>query len=337
VRTETEAETTTEPSLPYGVDEDGVTGELYSTCTQALRGDSFRTTYAKLDVNTAVRRWNKRFAVEGSIALGQWTRDEGGPVEMYRDRTESLWRERLGDRYTYGKDAGSFDMNEVVWKKEVYPLLSGVNWSAPVRVNDARPAVWETTAGDVEGRPAAPGYVSGELRSVDSGKLRVDEDGVVRSLDVTYEAFDEIQEQTETLRYRQRITARGDVSVEEPSWLSTARERRPRVNATLTDDRQFVRVEVTGGGGIATDSRLSVFDETRADTKFIAHTREPVEVGDVVYLYRMEDRSGFQQGRLAHGSAPSDVTPPALDGEYYLAGFRKDSNYFSDVDVSTPD
>lgn len=51
----------------------------------------------------------------------------------------------------------------------------------------------------------------------------------------------------------------------------------------------------------------------------------------------MEDRSGFQNGRLAHGSPPSDVNPPPLDREYDLAGFRKGSNYFFDVTVSTPD
>lgn len=335
--TETETETRDEPTLPYGIDEDGVSGGLYTTCKQALRGASFRTTYTKVHAGRATRKWNKQFAVDGSTAIGEWTRRDGGPVEMYRDRSESLWREDLGDRYTYGKDSGSFDLEKVVWKKEIYPLLTGVNWGPPERVNDARPAVWRTTADGVAGSTDAPGYSDGELRSVDSAALRVDEDGVIRSLDVTYESYLDVQDRVVPYRYRQRIAELGGVSVGEPDWLSNAEESRPRVDATLTDDRRFVRVEVTDGGWMATGSRLSVFDVSRDDTKFIANAKEPVEVGDVVYVYRMEDRSGFQQGRLAHGGQPADVNPPPLDGEYELSGFRQDSNYFTRVDVPAPD
>ncbi|NHN43271.1 hypothetical protein G9C85_16765 [Halorubellus sp. JP-L1] len=339
--TATEPSTTTEewsdePSYPYGLADDGVSPLLYDTCVQSLSGRAFRARYTKVDAERATRKWDRTFAVADRQAVAQWTRNQGGLVDMFRTGNEGLWREDLGDAYTYGRDAGGFSMREIVWDKELEPLISAPAWGSPERTNDARPAIWTVEADGLETPNVAPGYVEGELRAVDSASLRVDETGVIRSFEASYTVYDANADDTRSYTFRYLTRDLGSVAVSEPEWTATARQQRPTASASLTDDRRFVRLRVESGGLIATDSRISVFEEG-TDRKFVTHTQSSLEEGDVAYLYRTSDEDRVEQGTVVVGERPSDVTPLALDGEYSLSAFRKDTNYFPRIQVSAPE
>jgi len=338
--TATEASTTTEawsdePSYPYGLDEDDVTPLLYNTCVQALAGRSFRARYTKVNTDRASRKWDREFAVADRQAVAQWTRNEGGLVDMFRDGSEGVWREDLGDAFTYGRDAGGFSIREIFWDKELEPLFSAPAWQSPVRANEDRPAVWTVEADGMAVPVDAPGYVVGELRDVEGASLRVDETGVVRSFEATYAVYDANADETRSFTFRYRTSDLGSVTVREPDWTAVARRERPRVSASLTEDRRFVRLRVEDGGPIVTGSRVSVFDE-RSDAKFVTYPRSPIGVGDEAYLYRTGDEGRVERGSVAVGGRPADVTPTTLDSEYSLSAFRRDTNYFPRIDVASP-
>lgn len=334
--TTVEEEWSGDPSYPYGVSDDGVNAFIYNACKRALTGISFRTAFTKVDAERASRKWDKEFAVGSGRAVGQWARTDGGLVDMFRGTTGSVWREDLGDAYTYGEDGGRYSFSKVVWQKELGPLLSGAAWGPPERANDDRPAVWVIEATELDASSRAPGHMTGELRAIDSASMRVDERGIIESFDASYTVYDEVANETRSFRFRHRLSDLGAVDVREPSWVETARRRRPTVEASLTDDRRFVRVEVTDGGPIVTDSRVTVFADGE-DSRFITYTPSALGEGDVAYLYRSRDDERVQRGSVEVGGRPSDASPATLDGEYSLSAFRKDTNYFPRIQVSSPD
>jgi hypothetical protein len=334
--TETEPEATTEradATYPFGLSEDGVDPYLYSTCQSAVAELSYRSQYTKLDAESGSQKWHREYEADGGAALGHWNRKDGGAVDAYHPvGGDMLWRERVGDGYTFGLN-GTPTFQNVFWDEELQPLLKGPAWSAPERVNEDRPAIWEVTADSVGESVRSPGHMEGELKAVEGARLRVDENGVIRRVEAVYEASN-MQGDVRRYRFRFEVTDVGSVSLSEPSWLETARERRPRFAARLTDDRTFVRVTVEQGG-IAAGSRISVFDRD-IERKYVGHTDRALTAGDVLYVNARSDSGKFNEAGISYGEPNAVGTPPRLDSKYHLVAFRRDTKYHPGVDVAPP-
>lgn len=322
------------PTYPSGLSADGVTAFLYPTHVKTLAATSYRTRWTKLDRRDSVLKWQKQYRADPQGAFGTWTRTEGGPVEIYRYPGGGYWRESLGDRVTFGDDGAHRWSRVANWAVELAPLLRAIAWSAPTRVNEERPAVWELTGTGIAEASAVPGHHEpGEVLAVDSASLTVDERGIIRSVTADYRLREGKDGEEFSYAIEFNVDSIGAVSVPEPSWLATAKEQVPTVTASLTDDRRFVRVRIESGNRLEPNSRISVFDAER-DAKFIVPLDAPVEPGQPAYLYTATPEAAFSMGDIARESPPSDVSAGQLSSTYELAAFRRDTRYFDRIDVA---
>ncbi|MFC6954416.1 hypothetical protein [Halorubellus litoreus] len=335
--TETEPETTTErgdPTYPFGLSDDGVESYLYSTCDSAVAELSYRAQYTKVDVESGSQKWHREYEAADGIALGHWNRKGGGPVDAFHTiGGDMLWREEVADGDTYGLSTRpSFE--EIFWAEEIQPLLKGPAWGSPERVNDDRPAVWEVRADSVGETVRSPGHSEGELKSIEGARMRVDENGVIRRIEAVYDSSN-FEGEVRRHRFRFEVSDVGAVSLSAPSWVETAREERPDFSAQLTDDRKYVRLTMESGS-IASDSRISVFQQPDAARKYVARTDREVSAGDELYIHAKTDSGKFNEAGIGYGTRSSVGTPPTLDERYHVVAFRRDTKYEPGVDVAPP-
>lgn len=321
------------PSYPNGLSDTGATEFLFPAHTRALSWTSFKAQWTKLNMTQSVIPFQQEYEVEPSTALGRWASPDGGEVRMYRAPEGSYWRENLGDRSTYGQDGKGFNIGTVSWRVEIMPFINAADWTEPTLVNESQETLWEVTANTVADESATPGYHAVELLDIDSATMRVDGNGVIRSLETRYRVR---EVDGEELQYSTKfsIDALGEVTVTGPSWLSTAKERTPRVSAAFTDDRRFVRFVIESGNRIEGNSRIVVFPDDPA-TRTKVPIQNPIEPGTQVYLYReARPEDSPVQGKIARGSKPSDASPVPFDGPYELTAYRRTRNYFRAIPVT---
>ncbi|WP_439028327.1 hypothetical protein [Haloarchaeobius sp. DT45] len=331
--TETETRTRTErtgdPEYPSGLSADGIGQFLYAFHTQELSRASFRTNWSKIDVDRSHIKWQKSYRADDGTALGSWTRSEGGtPFEIVRSGADAIWREDLGDHYTYGNDDEGYSVEEITWGRELQPLLRAGDWKEPTLVEEEYPAVWEVQTDTVADESAIPGYHRGTIEEL-SATVEVDENAVVRSVQANYR----IQERDgNTIRYASQfeLDSLGDVDVSEPSWLPTARESVPTVSATLSDDDRFVKLVIESGVRLEPGSYVMLFGGG-GDSHW--PLEEPIEPGVETYLYKSSNWDDDHHLAVARGSTPTGVSPLPFDGPLEIAARRKTNTYFSGVSV----
>lgn len=329
----TEARTTEsgerDPALPDGLSEDGVTSYLFDYHLRELGQRSFATNWTLLNRRKEIVKRRRDYRVGDAGAVGSWTFDQGGPVSMFRTTDGGFWREVLGDEYTYGEVREGYEMEQLALASWVRPFVSGGVWSAPSLVRREAPARWEVQLTGFEAGAAVPGWFGGELESL-SGTMVVDERGFVRSLDGEMTASGtNAGRQEYGVRYA--VDSVDDVTVTEPSWVSTAKERRPRVSLALTDDGYAVRLTHESGVPIEGNTDLVVYDDAARRNEISYPLEEPIQSGDTVYLYT-EQEGGFN-GQLTRGSPPSGGGVVRLDSEYTVWAQRSGAEYFGAVSV----
>jgi hypothetical protein len=323
-------------SVPYpiGVSDGGIDPILFSAHTRALTGRGFRTSWQKINDTQGRITRQKTYDVDSGVAVGEWTRRDGGQVTMVRSGTGGYWRENIGDDYVYGQAQTGFDWHRIAWEQEIRPQLAAWDWGTPERVNDDRPAQWEVTADEIANPSTAPGYHIGTVQSFEGATLRVDEDGVIRSLSSAY-TVDQSTEGHETLRFLTEYETRafGQVSVNEPSWVETAREQRPRISATYDSDRRFVAVTIESGSRLAAESRIVVLPDSGPSDRFVVELPEPLEPGVTAYVWQGDTSSTPREARLQRGAPPSGVSPPRFEGPHGVLAYRDTTTYFPETRV----
>jgi hypothetical protein len=340
---EQETETTPVPpaDVPYptGLSEDGVDEFLYATHTRALRGTSFRTEWTKLDKTNSRFLRDKEYRAEFGEALGSWVRIGGGDVDIYRGDNGAFWRENLGDRYTYGHEQDGYDLHWIAWGEEIEPFLAVGDWSAPEIIDENRPVVWEVTTDSTTSETPVPGYnEGGTLLSISSASMTIDENGMVRSLNAQYRIDNPGPEKEEiALESNFAIDGLGiDISVDEPSWVATARNQIPSVSASLSADRKFVRFVIESNDRLEAGSSVAVREVGSDNRRFYVDLTEPIEPGVPVYMYRTEDGPRSVPGGLSRDDPPTAVSPLTLSESYEIFARRRTTTVFSPVDVSPP-
>lgn len=311
---EEDAETTNRPeeaSYPAGLSDDGVNQFLFSSHTRALTDTSCRLSWRKLNYTAGDIEEDKIYDVDSGVASGEWTASEGGTVEMFREGSRGLWREGFGDGYTYGEDAFGFAWRRVSWGVEVNPQLTAWEWEAPERVNDGRPAVWEVSATRVADASTPPGYHVGTVQSLEEASMRVNEDGVILALEAKYTI--ENGENGQKITYESTFGTRaiGDVSVSEPSWLSTAANRVPVASARYANNRRVVEFTLESGGPLVADSRIVLVPPGGPPERRKADISNPIEPGKTVSLWHDESDS-YRRLRLSQDGLPASASPVQL-------------------------
>jgi hypothetical protein len=326
--TETEG-TPPEPSYPLGLSEAGVRGFLMDVHQRELTRRGFRDDWVLVNTARSEIETRQTYRVADGVALGEWAYSEGGAVTIYHNNRGGFWREDLGSAFTYGEDRRAYSIDAVTFSRWIRPVLDQGSWSEPELIARQEPARWRVTVTGVDSSTTDIGYFRGQFSSL-SGSAVVDEDGIIREIDATFTASPE-RGGTVRRRIRNTVGEIGTTSVQEPSWLSTAKKRRPTVSASFVDDRNYVRIEHRSGNPIEPDSDLTVFDENRRENTIAYEFREPVEAGETVFAYRDGPE---KTDRIARGGRPENASPVPLDGSYSLWIDRGTREYFDVLELS---
>lgn len=322
-------------SSPYppGLTDDGVESNLFEIHKFELSGTTYRAKFAwRGPAGTPIPV--RQYDVGSDLAIGTWTYDRGGPVTMARTGEGGFWREDLGDSYTYGEGRRGYDVDRLTWARWLDPVLDAGQWSSPTVVQEQNPRIWrvETTSASSDG--TLPGWHSGQYSSLVAGAT-VDERGIVRTLRADYDAT--LSNGREIQRsITHEVSKLGEVSVQTPSWLSTAKDRRPQVSASLTDDRRYIRFELEAGNPIMPSTTLAIHDRTQIQMVVTPSISSPIETGEIVYLYKEQGDGGH--GQLSRGSRPADASPVTLENEYTMWASRSDPGahvYFDVIRVDS--
>lgn len=322
-------------SYPLGLSSTGVdnAGFLFSANVDALRQTNFRAKWVKLDRSNGRVKWRKEYRGDHETTLGRWTGISGGELTIYRYPLGNYWREDLGDRFTYGNEqSDNQGYAPAVWGIELSPLLHVGDWSAPARVNENRPVIWELSTDTVASSTPVPGYHLGEVVSIANASFRVDERGIIRSVVAAYQ----IRERDgEELAYEidYQLDSLGEISITAPEWLSTAKEQAPMATASLTPDRRFIDLTIDSGNRIEADS--IIFVGAQDDRGFFLRLDEPLDPNVSAFLYKPQSAAEVApaKGRIARGTPPSDADPVELTSGYSLGARRRATHYFEMIDV----
>lgn len=327
--TSTEPEPTATPEFPLGLTADGVEPFLFDQHKQELSTAGFHTVFTAINRADGSIKEHKEFDVETGFALGNWSFDQGGPVDMFRSSDGGFWREDLGDRFTYGEDRDNYSIHTVVWGAWTEPVVSGGEWGPPELVSGGADPTWrvETTGFDSSAR--VPGFFMGQLETLDA-TMAVNHRGIITRLAATFQAT---RRHGGSVDYEieYEVDSIGEVSVSEPGWVSTAKERRPQVSISLTDDQQFVRLVHESGSPIEPDTRWVLWNDDVQNGEINYFLEEPISEGDTVYFY--EEEAGTKHGQIARGSRPTDASPVTLDANYESWADRNGTEYYGVVDL----
>lgn len=328
--TETSPDTTTESDgedveFPFGISEEDVLAVLVDTHLGEV-GDA---RYEKQWRNTNVTTGDTLAAQDVRIGDGQAIVDlqNGGDVTVFYDSEGAYWRENTSASATYGRARGTFDLNALERTNVLRPLFVAGAWESPTVV-DGR---IEIGAEGID-RPAAleDEFEMAALESFSaSGVVR--ESGVIERLQAEFQFVPQRREdRLFTVQVVHRITDFGDVSVSEPDWLGTAKERAPTVSVAITDDQQFVEFEHESGTSILPETNVTLFDKDRNRNWGGGEIRETVAPGTTMYFW-MED------GRLSwsRGSRPTGADPQTIDGRYgFWMARGTGAEYFGEAQLS---
>ncbi len=333
--TETETQTATpRPSYPLGLSDSGIAnGEfLFATHIETLRESSAKIQWTKARDAGADIKWKKEYKIDGVNARGNWTRVNGGSVDIYRNPLGDLWQEDLGSRLTYGEDTETNGGHEPgFWGIEIVPLLNAGAWGQPKRINEGRPAIWEIKTDSVDSKSAIPGYHDGQITSIGEAVIRIDERGIIRSGSALYQIQESDAPEGNEINYESKyqVNAINKTTVEKPNWISSAREKVPSATAAFTDDQKFVQFEIKSGNRLEENTVIYLNDAD--DNQFDVLTSQldkPLSRGTTAYLFKPQESSRRGELGISQDSPPTDASPETLTSTYDIGSRRRDTHYY---------
>ncbi len=300
------------PEYPPGVRPDGLSPIIADAHTAALADRSFT---ARLRVTEAVR---------GEQHLDATTRFRDGnalrsfnaqQASLYSTAGESLWRREIEGGYIYGtRQQRLIDRGVASYNGFIRGLVDARTFESVTRTVADDQVRFEATASvaadaAVEALPWWLAQADDEIASF-SADITVRSGGLVESVAATIEVV-RPNDRLRRLELSFGVEGVGSTSVPAPSWLQTARDNVPQIDAALIDGRRFLRLDHTGGVAIPTGAQIDIHGESEAVSDHVEN-EAPIGQGDRVWLWRDQDTV-----HLDRGSQPS-VTPEPLDATGWL-------------------
>lgn len=242
-----------------------------------------------------------------------------------------LWRQRHAGSWTYGRYRESITAERVLSSitEELRPILAAVRFDRPeVRTDDRGNRYFHLSASapDPEGgRALAERQGLAELTGVDL-EGTVSPAGIIVALggDLTFRDGDG---GTVLVQVEYETSAVGSTTVSEPSWVATARERAPQIEATAVDDRRGVRFDHTGGGPVVADTAV-VINEYEARGYHEYRLERPLAAGERLYAAIADGELRVSSDGVPAGASSGPIA--SRDGH---AGLRYGSFYYTQPDL----
>lgn len=322
-------ETATESEYPLGLGNDGVSPVLIDAHRRTLSRTTYRADITTEDLVHDEMRTNRTARIDGEAETAVVTRGGTDETTIYRTPDGTVWCYPLDDGTTYGQNGESYE-------EEVHRLAEPVEiavqtglFGTPERI-ESGPAVWRVTADEVDDPSRLfdehfpNDYDEGSVEQF-SATLEVTERSVVRSLVLEFElvGMDELI----STRTELAVSKIGELTVSEPDWVSTARERAAQLSVAVADERRALRVTHDGGNPVVagTDVALEIeLENNRAE--MIA----PFESGQTMFVYVEND-----EVRIARGLMPTDAEPTPIPRDkniYFVMAYRGMRYYLAGSD-----
>lgn len=278
---------------PSGLSADGAMASLADAHNNSLVGSTFTSSIATRNI-TEGHSGSETIEVGDEAVL---VTDQGGdPVEQYHDGGEILWRMRRGTRTFYGRRSGSISYDELTFTHQLRQLLWAGEWASPEPNEDGG---WHVSAtGTDDERTLAEEFEAASFESFEA-EMDVTEDGIITTIAAD---FQYVTEDDRLFRVEREIGATdvGETTVDPPSWLPDARERAPRITATLLDERDCIELAHEEGDPIPQDTEVGI-DGSEIEAWSKAQLQREFAADETMYAYRIDgetriDRSGPPDG-----------------------------------------
>lgn len=324
--TETSEAADREPEYPLGLEENGVSETLRAVHRDTLEETSFRSNVKKINVDAGQIWLDRTYRYADYEAIG--TRSFVGPITVYRAPNIGVWREELPSGYSYGVDTRGSYFGNVIDEGVMGNHFKAGDWGPPKIIQREFPGRFELTASRAD-NPDKLLEFHEDTAQIESyeGRMVVDERGFIRRMNTTRTWIEGGEEEIQ--QYVFTISSLGEVSVQRPTWIETARDQAPSVSVEFVDDRTLVRMVHESGNPIPPETQFNL--EAGLDT-VVGRTNSstPIEAGDTVYLYR---RTDGEMG-LSTGSPPTDTSVTTLDANMLVKVHRGGLDYFDELSVA---
>lgn len=313
-----------EAELPTGLSEDGVSALLVDNHVNALADTTFRGVWQERNVTLSAVPVYRESRVGEAAALVEWL--DGSDIEMYSTREGNYWRQPTGTGGTYGRNRGTFDFQRVARSRDLRKLVQAGDWNPPSTAASGS-GVAITADGYDDVAPLEEEFEIERLESF-SAEGRVREDGVITSLQVELEFVSRDDDRLFAFEVRHEVSDVGGVSVTTPDWYETATEQAPEVDASITDDGQFVEMHHRGGNAILPGTNVVLYDRDPGRNWGSRENVDAFEPGTTLFLWMEGEELRWQRGRR-----PSVASPEPLDGRYGFWMHRSGAEYFGNVEL----
>lgn len=310
-------------SYPTGLSDEGVSPLLAHSHRNSL--DMTSVVFELEIINSGPHRHDEQWKVdlaEGSQAILEMHQLDASPT-AYFSPDHGHWRDEILGEVKYGRHRHDFDVDWLLKIGHLGHLIRAGEWDPPTVDEDAELFYIEAEGLD-EPSGLADDIWTDSIESFQASGT-VDEEGIIRELEV---AFEHVDEDVLTLRHSRVTTEEiGEVSVNAPEWLDTAQERAPEVVARFVEDRQFIELTMEGGNSMPSGTNLNVHGND-GDYPFPSLS-EPLVAGDTLTLY-VEDGEGI----ISREGIPQDASP--ITFEQNIAIWMRGSalEYFFIDDIS---
>lgn len=307
---------------PLGVSESGLTPLVADAHTSALAGQSFTIEFQHTDVIDGDRRLDTRTRFRDHQTLRDYRTQQ---ASLFSTPTESVWRRDVDGDPLYGhRSLQILDLKAASYNGLIRGLVSAGSFDTVNRTGADGQVRFSATAsqpGD-DGTENLPWWIARESDRVESfsGEATILPAGIVESLTATLEVVR--GDSLETHRSVLRVTDVGSTSFSTPSWVQTAKDDAPQIEAALVDGRRFLRLDHAGGVAIPPGAQIDIHGSSEAVAQHVEND-DPIEAGDRIWLWRDQDTV-----HLDRGEKPS-ATPEPLDasGWFELQYGRSTENF----------
>lgn len=297
---------------PLGLTPDGPEPILAEVHRNELVERSFEVQYELEDVvhGGFVENYTQRASDDYRVEINHGRQND--LIRFSTSHDDMWWRQLVDGAETFGYNHWGQSKAALSHSWEIEPYLVGGQFGSPtVQETDTGP-VFTVTADGV-----ADGSVFSTLPYVDSGSIetleaeaRVTGEGVITDFVAEFQWVPADRDELRKHRVSFAISAMG-ITVSEPDWLVTARERAPSATVSLTDDRRYVTVRHDGGNPIVAGSQFAFRAPPENDAQGIVHAKQiqtPFEAGQTAYVYLQDGDMAVNIGGRPDSASPTELT-----------------------------
>lgn len=299
-------------TYPPGLEDDDLSPLLADAHTSSLATQSFTIELRHTEVVSGDRRVDSRTTARADRALRAYRTQA---ASLYSTSDQSVWRRQIGGDYIYGRRPMRILDREVAsYNGLLRGLLSAGRFDRVTMGEQNGTVRFTGTASEpaADATRALPWWIARDDDRIETfaGEAVIRPSGIIERLSTTIEVVR--NDSLEKVRTELSTSGVGSTRVAEPSWVGTATENVPQIEAALLDGRRFLPLDHTGGVAIPPGAQIDVHGDSEAVRNHVTND-DPIAPGERVWLWR-----DTEDVYLERGSSRPAVSPEPFDASGWL-------------------